>query len=128
MASLQSLIKKSPSFVQKVYYDVVPFSKRYGKVFSETYDFLLESEKWSREKLEEYQLQEFKKLIYHCYENVPYYTRVFSDRGLTPDDFQSLSDIKKLPFLTKDIIRENLNDLIKKHSRQDEIGRASNEN
>ena len=117
MASLQSLIKKSPSFVQKVYYDVVPFSKRYGKVFSETYDFLLESEKWSREKLEEYQLQEFKKLIYHCYENVPYYTRVFSDRGLTPDDFQSLSDIKKLPFLTKDIIRENLNDLIATNMR-----------
>jgi histidinol-phosphate/aromatic aminotransferase/cobyric acid decarboxylase-like protein/phenylacetate-coenzyme A ligase PaaK-like adenylate-forming protein len=112
MASLQSLIKKSPFFIQRFYYNLVPFSKRYGRVFNETYNFLLESEQWSKAQLEDYQLKEFKKLINHCYENVPYYTKVFSDRGLTPDDFQKLSDITKLPFLTKDIIRENLNDLI----------------
>lgn len=117
MASLQSLIKKSPSFVQKLYYDIVPFSQRYGKVFNETYNFLIESENWSREKLEEYQLQEFKKLINHCYNNVPYYTKVFNDRGLTPEDFQSIDDIQKLPFLTKDIIRENINDLIATNMR-----------
>jgi len=112
MASLQSLIKRSPSFIQKFYYNLVPFKNRYGKVFMETYNFLLESEKWSKEKLEEYQLQEFKKLIKHCYYNVPYYARIMNDRDLTPNDFQNLSDIKKLPFLTKDIIRENLNNLI----------------
>lgn len=112
MASLQSLIKKSPIFIQKLYYNLIPFSKRYGKVFNETYNFLLESENWSEEKLREYQLEQFKKLIVHCYENVPYYTKIFADRGLTPKDFQQLSDITKLPFLTKDIIRENLNDLI----------------
>ena len=112
VASLKDLIKKSPSVIQKLYYNLVPFSKRYGRVFNDTYEFLLESEKWSREDLEEYQLKEFKKLINHCYNNVPYYTKVFNDRGLTPDDFQSVSDINKLPFLTKDIIRENTNDLI----------------
>lgn len=112
MASLQHLIRKSPTYIQKLYYDLVPFSKRYGKVFNDTYNFLLESETWNREQLEEYQLQEFKKLILHCYENVPYYTKIFNDRGLTPKDFQSISDITKLPFLTKDIIRNNINDLI----------------
>lgn len=117
MASLQSLIKKSPFWTQKLYYDIVPFSKRYGKVFDETYNFLVESEKWSRERQEQYQLQEFKKLIQHCYDNVLYYTKVFNERGLKPQDFQSLSDIKKLPFLTKDIIRENLNDLIASNMR-----------
>jgi len=112
MASLQTLIKKSPSILQKVYYNIVPFSKRYGRVFNETYNFLLESETWSRKQLEEYQLQEFKKLIHHCYTNVPYYTKIFNERGLKSEDFQSLSDITKLPFLTKDIIKNNINDLI----------------
>ena len=56
MASLQSLIKKSPSFVQRLYYNFVPFSKRYGKVFDETYDFLVKSDEWDMEQLEEYQL------------------------------------------------------------------------
>ena len=46
MASIQSLIKKSPSWIQKIYYNTVPFSQRYGKVFTETYNFLLESEKY----------------------------------------------------------------------------------
>lgn len=112
MASLQSLIKNSPSFLKRFYYDLIPFSKRYGKVFNDTYNFLLESEKWSKEELESYQLSEFKRLIKHCYENVPYYTKVFNERDLTPEDFQSISDITKLPFLTKDIIKENINDLI----------------
>ena len=76
VASLKDLIKKSPSVIQKLYYNLVPFSKRYGRVFNDTYEFLLESEKWSREDLEEYQLKEFKKLINHCYNNVPYYTKV----------------------------------------------------
>ena len=35
---LPGKIKRSPSFIQKVYYNLVPFSKRYGKVFNETYD------------------------------------------------------------------------------------------
>jgi len=112
MGSVNKIIKQSPSFIKKLYYDLVPFSKRYGKVFNDTYKFLLESETWSREDLEKYQLKEFKKLINHCYNNVPYYTKVFNDRGLTSNDFQSISDIKKLPFLTKDIIRNNSNDLI----------------
>jgi histidinol-phosphate/aromatic aminotransferase/cobyric acid decarboxylase-like protein/phenylacetate-coenzyme A ligase PaaK-like adenylate-forming protein len=112
MASLQFLIKNCPPPIQRFYYKVVPFSRRYGKIFNETYNFLLESENWNKEQHEQYQLGEFKKLIKHCYENVPYYTKVFNDRGLTPNDFKQLSDITKLPFLTKDIIRENLNDLI----------------
>lgn len=121
MASLQQLIKKSPTFFKKVYYNFIPFSKRYGKVFIDTYNFLLESEKWSTEKLEEYQLHEFKKLIKHCYTNVPYYHKIMNDRGLTPEDFTDLSDIQKLPFLTKDIIRENLNSLIASNMRGQKV-------
>ena len=94
MASLQSIIKRSPSVIQKLYYNVVPFSKRYGKVFNDTYKFLLESEHWTKEQLKKYQLQEFKKLINHCYNNVPYYTKVFNDRELTPNDFQSFGVLK----------------------------------
>ena len=45
MASIQSWIKKSPTFIQRLYYKLVPFSNRYGTVFNDTYNFLLESEK-----------------------------------------------------------------------------------
>ena len=44
-----------------------------GKVFWDTYNFLQESQLWSKEKLEEYQMNQLEKLLKNSYENVPYY-------------------------------------------------------
>ena len=81
------------------------------KVFREKYKFLQKSQWWSRDQLEEYQLQQLGKLLNNAYENVPYYKKVFDERGLKPKDIQDFKDLQKLPFLTKEIIRDNLNDL-----------------
>ena len=61
----------------KYVYGAIPLPIRYGKVFRDTYAFLQESQWWSRERLEEYQLQQLSTLLQHAYENVPYYRRVF---------------------------------------------------
>ena len=90
----------------------VPPPVRYGKVFRDTYRFLQESQWWSKEKLEEYQLRQLERLLKHAYENVPYYRRVFDERGLKPKHIQDFNDLKRLPFLTKEIIQDNLEDLI----------------
>jgi phenylacetate-CoA ligase len=97
---------------RKLYYRTVPFRFRYGKVFRETFDFLMESECWSREKLLDYQWSELQDLLSYAYENVPYYTRVFDERGLKPSHIQSTRDMDKLPVLTKQIVRDNYEDLI----------------
>lgn len=99
----------------KYIYCTLPLPIRYGKEFRNMYAFLKESQWWSREKLEEYQMQQLKKLLNHAYENVLYYRRVFDDRRLKPKDIQDFDDFRKLPVLTKDIVRENLNDLISKN-------------
>lgn len=93
-------------------YGAIPLSVRCGRVFRETHAFLQESQWWSREQLEEYQIQQLSKLLDHAYTNVPYYRRVFDERGLRPKDIQDLYGLRKLPYLTKDIIRENLQDLM----------------
>jgi len=56
-------------------------------------------------------MQQLSKLLHHAYENVPYYRRVFDKRGLKPKDIQDFSDLRKLPCLTKNIIRDSLQDL-----------------
>jgi len=81
------------------------------KVFREKYKFLKESQWWSKEKLEKYQMQELIILLNHAYKNVPYYKKTFSNSGLKPEDIKSISDLNKIPFLTKDIIKENLIEL-----------------
>jgi len=96
----------------KYIYSAIPARFRYGKVFWDTYNFLQESQWWSRKKLEEYQMQQLSRLLRHAYENVPYYRRVFDERGLKPNVIQDFNDLRKLPYLTKGIIRENLRDLV----------------
>ncbi|UCF49028.1 MAG: phenylacetate--CoA ligase family protein [Thermoplasmatales archaeon] len=82
------------------------------------YKFLLESQWWSKEKLEEYQLIKLQKLLNHAYENVPYYYHLFKKHGIKPRDISSLKDIQKIPYLTKEIIRKNINKLrAKNYSR-----------
>src|SRR4030043_2007188 len=77
-------------------YGFIPPSIHYGSVFRETYAFLQESQWWSREKLEEYQIQQLSTLLNHAYSNVPYYRRVFDERALKPKDIQNIDDLAKL--------------------------------
>jgi len=79
--------------------------------FLHTYTLLKESQWWSKEQLEEYQLLQLKKLLNHAYENVPYYTKIFKKLKLKPKEIQSINDLQKLPYLTKEIVRKNLDTL-----------------
>ena len=113
--SIKKLVKKLPYPIQqsmRYIYGAIPLRFRYGKVFWKTYNFLQESQWWSREKLEEYQMQQLNKLLHHAYENVPYYRRIFHERGLKPRHVQSIDDLRKLPYLTKDDVRNNFGQLI----------------
>ena len=44
--------------------------------------------------------------VKHVYANVPYYRNLMDKKGVTPDDIKSIEDLPKLPFLTKDDLRE----------------------
>jgi phenylacetate-CoA ligase len=72
---------------------------------------LEKSQWWPRERIEELQSERLHKLIEHAYSNVPYYRRVMVERGLTPLDIASAADLAKLPVLTKDLIRANLEEM-----------------
>ncbi len=64
------------------------------------------------EKVEEFQLERLKEMIHYAYKYVPYYQRTFDEIGFRPDEFRTFQDLKKIPFLTKQIIRENREELI----------------
>ena len=73
---------------------------------------LNKSQWWSKEQIRELQNKKLRNLIRHAYNNVPYYQRIFSQRGITPDDIRTKEDLDKIPVLTKEDIRKNLPDLI----------------
>ena len=57
-----------------------------------------------REELERLQLKRLRRTLRHIMENNPAYALRFE--GLAPEDIKDLSDLKKLPFITKDELRE----------------------
>ena len=119
MGSINKIVKKSPNFIKWSYYNLVPFHKRYGKVYKETLDFLLYTSEWNEEERKFYQLMELKSLLLYCYENVPYYRDIFIENKWDPRDFKTVEDLKNFPVLTKKIIIENRDRLIADNRKLD---------
>ena len=65
-----------------------------------------EIETASREQIKAWQDERLVKQVQHVWDNVPYYRKKMEEKGLTPADIQGTADLHKLPFLTKDDLRE----------------------
>lgn len=72
--------------------------------------FLREADDWSLEQINEFQLNEIRRIVDFAYKNTSGYKRVFDKAGINPSDIKTLDDFKKIPFLTKETIRDNLED------------------
>ena len=65
-----------------------------------------EIETASQEQIKAWQDERLVKQVQHVWDNVPYYRKKMEEKGVTPDDIKSRDDLHKLPFLTKDDLRE----------------------
>ena len=60
----------------------------------------------SREQIRAWQNERLIPTVKRVYENVPYYRHLMEEKGVTPDDIRSVDDLHKLPFLTKEDLRQ----------------------
>ena len=58
-------------------------------------------------KMRELQLERMKWSLNHAYNNVPFYRQSFDKAKFKPDSFKSLDDMKHIPFLVKQDMRDN---------------------
>ncbi|HRF43118.1 MAG TPA: phenylacetate--CoA ligase family protein [Candidatus Competibacteraceae bacterium] len=72
--------------------------------------FLEESQWWDSARLQNWQLQRLQVLLLRAGVQVPYYRHLFSEIAFNPTSVADLSDLQKLPFLTKDLIRAQTED------------------
>lgn len=106
--------QKMPSGVKRIIkqsYSLLPQRLRLGRKFFREADFLEKTQWWSPKELKDYQNKQLQSLIQHAITNVPYYRNLFSQLSLTADDIKTVADLEKLPILTKDIIRDNYQQL-----------------
>ncbi len=61
-----------------------------------------------RKELKILQLKRLKETVKRVYDSVPFYQKKFKELDITPDDIKTLDDVQKLPFTTKDDLRDNM--------------------
>lgn len=61
----------------------------------------------SRKEIEEIQLFRLKETVERVYANVPAYRAKMDEAKIKPEDVKTLSDLKNLPFVTKQDMRDN---------------------
>ena len=63
---------------------------------------------WPRHKIENYQFEKLKGLLLECYNCIPYYKQLFDNISFDPRiNFNELSDLSRLPILSKEFAKEN---------------------
>ena len=62
-------------------------------------------------QLQQLQQANLRRFITTVYQHVPYYRQLMQQQQLSPDDINCVADLTKLPFLTKDIIRQQFDQL-----------------
>lgn len=86
------------------------------------------------QKMQELQLERMKWSLQHAYKNVPFYKDSFDKAGFHPDKFKSLEDMRHVPFLNKQDMRDNypyglfavpLKDVVRVHSSSGTTGNAT---
>ena len=65
-----------------------------------------ELETMSREQIEALQVERLKATVAHCMNN-PIYKARLEKAGVTPESITSVEDIRRIPFTTKQDLREN---------------------
>ncbi|HID11576.1 MAG TPA: phenylacetate--CoA ligase family protein [Candidatus Latescibacteria bacterium] len=84
-----------------------------------------EIEALSREDIEQLQLERLQSTLNRAYYRVSFYRQLFDGHGVVPEEVASFSDLAKLPFTTKEDLRQNypygmfavpLRDIVRLHS------------
>lgn len=72
----------------------------------------LEKSQWySSDRLQRIQNSDLAVLLEHAYENVPYYHKLFRTMRLRPGQIRNVEDLKNLPIITKQHVRNNLQNM-----------------
>ena len=88
----------------------------------------------SREQMCQLQSERFCKLVEHVYTNVTFYRNKMDDAGVKPADIKTIEDIVKLPFTSKQDLRDNypfglfavpMKDIVRVHASSGTTGKPT---
>lgn len=107
-SSLPSL-STYPGFINRIAQPA--YDKLRGRQYSKLRFFLEGSQWWTPQQLAEFQFVELQKLLQTAFGSIPFYQKKYAAAGVRLRDIQDPSDLKKLPPLERDDIRNHRSEL-----------------
>lgn len=92
-------------------YGSIPLEIRFGSQYKNHKKILDHFENSDKQFQLDYMFNKTYETLLFAYDNIPYYKNIFDLHGFRIDDFKSLSDIKKVPYLTKEIMQNEIDTL-----------------
>jgi phenylacetate-CoA ligase len=92
-----------------------------NKYYLQWIQFLKKTEGWDRTEIETYQFNQLKRIINYSWDNTVGYRELWQKYSLTPQSFKSLDDINLFPCISKEDIRDRLEDFTVKLPEADYI-------
>jgi phenylacetate-CoA ligase len=83
-----------------------------GSAYLKHYRELCRTQWDALEVIRRRQLEKLKALVAHAAATVPYYRRLFTQLRLRPEDIQSFDDLRQIPVLSKQDLRDRADDLL----------------
>jgi phenylacetate-CoA ligase len=92
-----------------------------GQYFRQWYQALQENQWKSTDEVLHLQWLRLRDLLRHAYDNVPFYQQQWRELGLTPGEFKSAEDLRQLPLLDKESLREHAPDFVSRAFRTGDL-------
>jgi phenylacetate-CoA ligase len=92
--------------------------KRFNREFYVYYRALLKNLEKTESEIREEQFEMLKLNLINAYENIPYYNKIFNETEFSPYKIGGFDDIKIIPFLDKDKVKNNYNILLNQNIKK----------
>jgi phenylacetate-CoA ligase len=109
-AVIEKIYFKSPIFLQNIMTSVYGYKlyrERYIGYFEKYLSELLKTQWYGKNEIGKFVENQFISIFQHAIKNVPFYQELVKTEKIKPGDIKRISDIEKLPIISKEHIREN---------------------
>ncbi len=97
--------------VHRLYWKLPPHWRRRG-AFADTWRFIMKSQRWSYDRMMEWQETKLVEGVRHAARHAPFWRERFAELGMAPEDFRSRADLARLPFIGRDELRDHAEDML----------------
>ena len=116
ISGIKKIIKSNyilEAFARRLY-AIVPYRiRKLNREFYGFYNLLLDNELKNTMYIKKYQFESLKRIVDIAYYKTVFYKEKYDSAGFHPSMLNSISDLKKIPILTKDEIRNNSKKMVR---------------